>query len=220
MELDSYSIKKDLEPFSKISYSGLGSIILEKSDSFSIEVQSKMDIVDHILFEIRKEQLYVRMKDPVEVGLKSLLALKMPDIQVIIRFETLNEIIHKGVGKIFSRGVLELPELTVENRGVGEMSLNVSTGKLRSTLEGVGNLSLSGKASQHDCHLTGTGKIEAHHLHAVDCNVVSNGVGSVEVYASESIKAELKGMGKIVYHGQPKNVQSKINGMGSIVPAY
>ena len=157
------------------------------------------------------------MKDFLELGFKSMLKLQKPEFKIEITFENLEEVIQKGMGSISNEGTLELYKLKVENRGVGDMNLNVDVKEMQTCLEGVGNIDVMGTAEFHECELTGTGKVNAKNLIANRTHVVSNGVGNAEVYASDKLKADLRGVGKITYYGKPKNVESNLNGIGSIV---
>lgn len=217
MQLESYSVQKDLSPFTRIVHKGLGELVLKKGDKYAVNVVSKKDFADHVSFNVVGDELRIKMKDPVETGLKSLLSLSKPDIRIEVTFKELQKVEQRGVGKIISSGVLELYTLSVENRGIGEVVLNVDVKELYSDLDGVGNITLIGSADKHECTMQGTGKIEARELICEEAHVVSNGVGNATVYASKKLLAELKGVGKITYYGDPNKVESRINGMGSIV---
>ena len=217
MHIESQSIEKKLEPFRKIVHRGYGDLILKKGDEHSISISSKQDILEYISFEVRNDVLYIRMRDFIELGLKSMLKLKKPEFRIEVIFEDLEELVQKGMGSVSNNGVLEMFKLKVENRGVGDVRLNVDVKEMQTVLEGVGNIDINGSAEIHECELTGTGRINARELIAEETRVVSNGVGNAEVYASEKLKADLRGVGKITYYGKPKQVESSINGLGSIV---
>jgi len=53
-------------------------------------------------------------------------------------------------------------------------------------------------------------------LIAQDANVSFQGIGSVQVYASGKLEANVSGMGELSYYGRPKTVNKTVSGIGSV----
>ena len=63
--------------------------------------------------------------------------------------------------------------------------------------------------------LAGTGHINAAELKASEVDFTIEGVGTGKVYAVNTLKATIKGAGKIRYIGNP-DVRENIEGLGSV----
>ena len=55
-------------------------------------------------------------------------------------------------------------------------------------------------------------------LVAKNVEVSINGNGDAEIHATESVKAEVNGMGDVTYRGNPPTVEKQINGLGDVEP--
>jgi hypothetical protein len=216
MKVESTSVERDLSAFTKINHKGLGTLVLIKGDSNHIRITSKEDILDLISAEVKGEVLEITANDPVELGFRTFLKLRSPDYRIEVRFTDLEEVVQRGVGNMQNEGVLEMPKLRIENRGVGDVTLKLKTELLETALLGVGNIFLQGESKTHQAEIKGTGRLEAIDLVTEESHIVNSGVGTSRVQATEKLYAELNGVGRIVYRGNPR-VQSKINGLGSIV---
>lgn len=102
----------------------------------------------------------------------------------------------------------------------GAASINTTSPLALTTFEthinGSGSLTLNGTADSALFGIDGTGSIKARNLTCKKAEVSIDGAGSVEIYASESIKASVNGTGRIVYYGNPSQVESKVTGLGDI----
>ena len=216
MKVTSASIEKDLDLFTRISHKGIGMLVLKQGERCHMKITAQPEILDNIRFSVFANTLEITMHDAWELGLKSLFSLRTPDFVIEVTVTDLTELIQRGAGAIKNEGVLELPRLRVENRGLGEVTLNVHCHELTTLLAGMGNINLQGEADSHSAEIKGAGMLEANELQTKNTRVINSGVGSSNVYATETLYAELNGVGRITYRGNPR-VQSKLNGLGSIV---
>ncbi len=81
---------------------------------------------------------------------------------------------------------------------------------------GSGRLTASGRASRETVTLNGASKIDTTGIDARDVIVANNSVGLAEVRASDSLIANVNGVGEIRFTGSVKRVESHVNGGGSI----
>ena len=63
----------------------------------------------------------------------------------------------------------------------------------------------------------GAGRIRASGLVAREAHVGISGAGSVEVNATEKLKADVSGVGAVKYRGSP-SVEKNVTGVGSVSP--
>jgi hypothetical protein len=83
---------------------------------------------------------------------------------------------------------------------------------------GAAKITLGGKVNRLLASLTGASKLVAEDLATEDVEVSVTGAGRADVTATNSVRAEITGAGKVVYGGNPKSVQKRITGAGSIRP--
>jgi hypothetical protein len=79
-------------------------------------------------------------------------------------------------------------------------------------------MSIDGNTGELSVALEGSSEIRARDLHAGQVQVSISGAGSAEVYASETLAAEISGVGDIRYGGQPAKVVRTITGWGTVAP--
>lgn len=73
-------------------------------------------------------------------------------------------------------------------------------------ISGVGNLELAGACGSLNADVSGVGELDAEGLQCRAVTIDVSGVGSANVYASESVDAEIAGIGHIDVYGSPPQV--------------
>lgn len=73
-------------------------------------------------------------------------------------------------------------------------------------VSGVGDLDLSGTCGSFDADVSGVGDLDAESLECRSVKIDVSGVGEASVYASESVDAQIAGIGKINVSGSPAQV--------------
>ncbi len=116
-----------------------------------------------------------------------------------------------GKRKFVKHGVtakISLPSLNaIEAAGVVDGDIQgIDAESFSADISGVGELTLSGNCGNFDAEVSGVGELDANDLKCRSVKVDVSGVGSASVYASESVDAELAGIGKIEIAGSPANV--------------
>ncbi len=103
--------------------------------------------------------------------------------------------------------------------GAGDVSISgVAGGDLAISLRGAGNLAAIGTVETLQAEISGAGNMELSRLIAVNATVAVNGAGNLQVHATGKLDATLNGVASISYGGKPTQVQTDINGVGSISP--
>jgi hypothetical protein len=89
----------------------------------------------------------------------------------------------------------------------GQSSINV---------RGAARIRASGELDQLTVHLAGAGHADLSRLVVNDAKVTVDGVGSVLVHPKQTLDATMNGVGAILYSGNPSQVNSSMNGLGTI----
>jgi len=111
--------------------------------------------------------------------------------------------------------VKSLKEFTFD--GVGETVIqNVNSEKFTCNINGVGSCDLKGKVKSFNISVNGVGSVNARQLIADDVVANLNGVGSVKLYAKNSLNASVNGIGGLTYFGNPTELILNDSGIGGI----
>lgn len=128
----------------------------------------------------------------------------------------------RGKRHLIKHGVtarISLPALNaVDAAGVVDGRIAaISAENFDADISGVGELELSGSCGALNADVSGVGELDAENLQCRTVRIDVSGVGEARVYASESVDAELAGIGKIEIFGSPANVsKSQTSPLGRI----
>ena len=113
--------------------------------------------------------------------------------------------------------VLHIDENSVKNIYPTKLKVDVYLPNVKmAALNGVGNINIgSGEGEEVKLYLRGIGDITSYGYHVKKALVDLNGSGNIKVWAADSIRGNLSGMGNIFYKGDPKK-HINIRGVGKI----
>jgi Putative auto-transporter adhesin, head GIN domain len=113
---------------------------------------------------------------------------------------------------------INMPTLTkLSLTGVGETKIKrINTDKFVLNYEGVGAVAAQGNVKNLTITAKGIGEINAQQLKARSAEVSLNGLGAVSVHASESLNANVNGIGSLTYYGKPPQLKTSATGLGHI----
>ena len=95
---------------------------------------------------------------------------------------------------------------------------NIHGGAFSVSMTGAGSVNLAGTAGSLSVSLDGAAHLDAVALKARSVTVSIGGTGSAKVWASDSLTADVSGVGSITYYGHPGHVRRTVSGVGSIGP--
>ena len=114
-----------------------------------------------------------------------------------------------------SINVEQLKQFQLE--GAGKTVLNNLAGeRFRINYQGVGSLKANGKVQTLIIRAEGVGSINTRDLDAQHVDVSLEGVGSVQVRATESLRAKVDGIGSLTYYGKPARISKSVDGIGKV----
>jgi hypothetical protein len=93
---------------------------------------------------------------------------------------------------------------------------NVKNDKLTIDVSGAGTIKAQGETQLLDITLSGAGALDTKDLQANKVTANVSGAGSVSLFSKEQLDATVSGVGSINYYGNPKVVNKKVTGVGSI----
>ncbi len=93
---------------------------------------------------------------------------------------------------------------------------NIKNEQLKIDTSGASNLNLSGETRSLDLEMSGASNVASGDLHAERVRISLSGAGKADVYASQELNADVSGAGSVSYAGDPKTVNKKVSGVGSV----
>ncbi len=88
----------------------------------------------------------------------------------------------------------------------------IAADHFKADISGVGDLELAGTCNVFDADVSGVGDLDASDFKCRDVKIDVSGVGGASVYASQSVDAEIAGIGKVEISGSPANVSKSNSG--------
>ena len=98
-----------------------------------------------------------------------------------------------------------------------KLTIDVYLPELKSVgLRGVGNIDIyDGYTSDLEISLSGVGNIDAQDYQVQRADITLSGTGKIKVWATNSLRGSLSGVGDILYRGNPANYV-RISGVGTV----
>ena len=178
---------RKLIDFQSISLLGSIDVTINYLDAASCTVVGDDNIIEHVKIEVINDKLTIFID-------KSYSSIKT--LAVNLSVLNVNELSVSGSGDIKFKNYTD-DTLSLKISGSGDIL-------------GDGNVeSLTGK-------INGSGDLLLRELHSKSANIYINGSGDAEVWVSDTMAGEINGSGDIDLYGNPKNLESKINGSGKI----
>ena len=81
---------------------------------------------------------------------------------------------------------------------------------------GATSTTLTGTAGSLTASMTGASRLRAADLKTRTTELSISGAGKADVFASEKLRAAISGAGKVSYAGNPKSIEKRVSGAGSI----
>ncbi|PSK99275.1 head GIN domain-containing protein [Cecembia rubra] len=202
--------ERSLEPFSRLKVSGIINLYLSQGDSESLRVEGDKQWVEQLKVEQRGNLLSIRLKE----GQKSW--GKNEKIEVYLQLKDLSELEFEGAGQIKTSSLLDLDELLITGKGVGNIVLELDAELLEAKLNFVGNMELKGFSRELLIENEGVGNIDASQLICQKVELASSGIGMIAVHAEEELIMNVSGIGSVSYTGNPKQVTENVSGLGKV----
>lgn len=203
----------EISEFSIIETSVIANVHIRQSSSTQMTAEGSEKLLNLLNVRMDDNKLILEMDERQKKSIKG----NREKLDIYIDTPTLTQIKSEGVGNIKIEGTFTTPELTIDSKGVGNLkSDNLEAGSIYITSEGVGNITLIGKADNIEIKSEGVGNINTAELTTRRTIVTSQGVGNIKCHATEYIKASSQGIGNITYYGNPSEKEISKDGLGKI----
>jgi hypothetical protein len=185
----SKSESRDIPAFDAIELDGILKLELTSGPLGKLSLSGDENILPLITTNVSAGKLVIRQSSPGTSKTPILVTLSAPSV---------SRIAIDGAASVQVKG-LDVPSFTLAASGAADAEL---TGR-------VGTLAID---------LSGAGRVRAAGLLAKEVRVGLSGAGSVEVNASDKLKADVSGVGSVRYRGNPATFEKNVAGLGSVAP--
>ena len=182
-------------------------IVQTQDETSSIEIDGDKNLVEEVRHDLKNGRLVLSCDRKQNNN----------NLKITLRTSDLQSIKVGFVGNIYIDRAFTGDALEVSLRGVGSFnadSLYVNSLNVRS--DGVGAITLSGKAGNVRLENSGVGKIDAMKLLADTIYARMEGVGSIQCNPVEYLEAHTQGIGSITYKDEPVNKKVSSSGIGKV----
>lgn len=202
-------VTKEIEvsDYEEINIAGNFEIILKRGDSPLVVLTADENLHEFIEVGVSGDRLEIETTKPLssEEGLT---------LEII--YDELASIDVGGAATITSQEPIEGDYLNISMSGAGAVDLEVRMKVLKTSVSGAGAVELRGSVNEQHIQMSGAGGFDAYDLRSKSCEISISGVGSANIYVTESLDATVSGVGGITYKGNPQQVKTDVSGLGSI----
>jgi hypothetical protein len=164
--------------FTQVALAGLGELTIERTGTESLTIEAEESILPRLTSDVANGRLTLGTKGEVHE--------KAP-VRYHLTVKSLDAIDVSGASKVVATGI------------------DADTFKLH--VEGVGDVTLAGTAAREEITLSGASTCDASKLATKDARVSVDGTGHAVVAASDTLDAQVDGVGAVQYVGSPKVTQ-------------
>lgn len=190
---------------------GISAKLLLEQDSTIKNTQlilsTESNVADRISSSNSNGVLFIRFSDCVE---------QHKDIQLRLKYYSLDGVIISGTGDIHSAKMIKQPKFEIDINGGGEVHLLMDVKELQTNINSTGEAYLSGIAEKHTALLNSSGDIQAFDMFSDTLNITISSSGNSRVRVRKLIDANLSARGNLFYKGNPQ-INSSVTGRGKII---
>jgi hypothetical protein len=182
---------RNVAAFDAIEMKGAAELDIAVGQGPALEIEAPARVLERIETEVHDETLYIESKPK-------------------------DWLFAKGRGRTHIRiSVPTLSSLRLE--GGNDVSVEgFAGGESKIRAEGAVNIEARGELDRLTIHMAGAGNGDFSKLLSKETHVTVDGVGSVVVHPQETLDATMNGVGAIHYTGTPREVRTRMNGLGHI----
>lgn len=183
-------VKSESRPvgsFSRIVSAGSANCRVTVGSGPSLELKADDNILPLIVTRVENGTLYIESKGSYSTRNGIEVAIKVPNLESFL------------------------------SRGSGDSEIvGVRSRSFSAEIAGSGNIRGSGQADRGDYSIRGSGDMDFSNLRTKDSEASIAGSGAIELFATGTLDATIRGSGSIRYRGNPAKVNRSIAGSGEI----
>jgi len=224
---------RSLSSFSRISaHEGINVYLKSGSDeSAKVTINGGNVELDDVLTEVSGDRLKIHLEDRRGWNTRNV------DVDVYVTYRNLEGLKASSAASIEAEDVIEangdfdvdvssagdivakivgIDELEVEASSAGDVDLEVDADEIEASVSSAGGIEISGIAKYIDVEASSSGDYEGYDLKSEEAEASASSGGSIEVNASEKLRARASSGGSVRYEGNPSYVNVDSSSGGSV----
>lgn len=204
------SKKFKVRSFTSIKSNSVVDVVFTQSDKTSVVAEGAKEVIDNLHVSVNKGVLTIENDANYDRN-------NQARVMLLISSPTLHAIETEHMGNWLLKDNVKTDNLKIKFSGLGSFeALELDSKKVCILYDGVGNITLGGKADIVEVNSGGVGNVDCEALHAKTAIIRSTKTGKVKCFASDNVGVFNDGVGEVVFVGNPtvKNLQNK--GLGKI----
>ncbi len=197
--------------FDRIRVSRALEVSITPGDTYSVKLSADDNIVEHISVDRRGDTLVLDVDDDVSLRRATHhFDITMPDLDGVE--------LHGAAGAELSDLTLS-GGLELDLSGASELDgAGIDVDLLRLDLSGASEIRLDGVGEQADVHASGASFVELRDLTVADAKVELHGASKANITATDHLAADLSGISKLRYGGDPELGRIETSGGSDVAP--
>jgi len=197
--------------YETVNVSGSFFVTLIEGNEGKINIKAEENLLEYIVVECNDGSLNIRPEKGYNI-----MASKGNKIEITVPIKEISKVSLAGSGDIISNFIIKAYIFKATLAGSGDVKLAIECDSLETQVAGSGDIELKGRTKIHEASVAGSGDIKAFELVSENSKVNVSGSGDIKVNCTEFIEARVAGSGDIEYKGNPKKVDTKVAGSGTI----
>jgi hypothetical protein len=201
---------RDVSGYTKIRLDTNGDIQLEQGSIEGLTVEAEDNVLPRLKSEVKDGTLVLSLANAFP-------GMIYPTKPVVfkVRVKDLSDITINGSGSVKTTR-LQASSLNLDIIGSGKVNMDVFVDRINSTINGNGDLTISGNSNSQTITINGSGKYVSDEMRGKDCNSTINGSGEIILNCRNSLDITINGTGSVSYYGSPTIGNQQISGNGTV----
>lgn len=217
---------RDIESFDRIENFISADVTVKIGKAQQVKLTFDDNLIDLVTTEVRGSTLEIRSEESYNSRRGCKIEIVVPSLELAgingsgdmtvsgLKAENFELDVH-GSGDFEGEGEVKYLSLAIHGSGDVEFKDLVSD-EVSVAIYGSGDVYLDGEAGECAVSVNGSGDVDARRLEADDVSVAVYGSGDVYVRANDRLTASINGSGDVTYYGDPKDVNRRVYGSGSL----
>jgi hypothetical protein len=202
---------REVQNFDRVELSGVGTLYIAQGDEETLRIEAEDNVLPKIETRVRDNILEIGFGDRDW----SKIVQPTEPIKFFLTVKEIEGLSISGAGKVIAESI-ESTSLDINSSGAGDIAIDhLETKDLSVSLSGAGNCVLGGEVVNQSISISGAGNYQARDLQSQVTSIAVSGMGSVEVWAEDTLDIAISGAGSVKYYGRP-SISQDISGAGDI----
>jgi hypothetical protein len=179
--------KREVSDFKGISVSGAFEVEIVAQKDFGVEIEADDNLLEFIETNVDGETLKIKSRKRFSTSNPLRIRISAPDIE------------------------------NLDLSGASKIALaNLNNESLQLDSSGASKIKIEGVTKNFTVEMSGASRLDAESLQSENVSVESSGASNINVFVTNELKADLSGASKVVYSGNPKNLEKKTSGASCV----